>query len=133
MMMGPEPRIRIFEMSVRFGIMQSYFCVDPACYGRLQRGGGFERARLQARRLTQLWSRALAPEVSGPIRVRRVPTSTEILLLVGTDTYGPDSSEYRKCVADSLRYREFDDPKSLFARPPYLSRVPSLRDRRTRP
>src|SRR5436853_6594499 len=121
MTMGPEPRIRILEMSVRLGIYDVVFHV------RFERAGFqprcsvacFERARLQvAPYHAHPHRRALAPEVEGLARSRRMRTNTENRRNVRTSAYAQDSPECRKRAAGSPQHREYDDPRSPSAKLP---------------
>src|SRR6267378_3094267 len=95
MTMGPEPRIRIFEMSVRLGIMQLWPCFEgarlPFCFERVR--FCFEVARLQPRRLMLLLTGALAPEGLRPPQIRSVLKNINIRLHARTDACAPGSHE----------------------------------------
>src|SRR5882672_3874086 len=120
MTIGPEPRIRILEMSVRLGIRQfSFWC--------------FEGARLQARRPMSLLIGALAPAGPGRVQIPDAPMNIDSRRLAHTDVSGQGFHGCIECVGRSLQCPESGDPEILSARPPYSSPVLSLPGRRSLP
>src|SRR5580693_2829891 len=83
----------------------------------------FERARLQTRHPSSRDERALAPEVPDLVQYQLLPMNTDTPLGVRTISYEPDFPECNRRGANSLPHRECDDPKTLSARPPYLSQA----------
>src|SRR6202021_1663831 len=96
MTMGPEPRIRIFEMSVRLGIVRCDLLGFGLCEHFFDRTRTFAltRARLQARRTRGPQEWASAPEVSGLVRYRLLPTNTDIAL---HGRISPCESDFAEC------------------------------------